>query len=91
MRAASWDIQTMAARARTGSPNRTTNREHTMANSARRSDTSVYSTMLNGPGATLWSSTRATLWSTTQMTEQMLDDVAANLAKLARAARASQV
>jgi hypothetical protein len=62
-----------------------------MANSARRSDTSVYSTMLNGPGATLWSSTRATLWSTTQMTEQMLDDVAANLAKLARAARASQV
>jgi hypothetical protein len=56
-----------------------------MANSARSSDASVYSAMLNGPGATLWSNTRATLWSTTQMTEQMLDDVTANLAKLARA------
>jgi hypothetical protein len=63
-----------------------------MANSARSSDdASVYAALLTGPGATLWSNTRATLWSTTQMTEQMLDDVTANLAKLARAARASQV
>ncbi len=53
-----------------------------MSTSATQVGASISSQLFAAQGAALWSSTRATLNTTAELTEQMLDDVIAMLAKI---------